>query len=71
MKKSGNAIHIPTTTFYITAIILVALSSFFVSMIAANVEILHSALIWKAVAWCSAVAIIGIAITIFLPKVLK
>lgn len=29
MKKSGNAIPIPTTTFYITIAILVALSSFF------------------------------------------
>ncbi len=71
MKKADNAIHIPATAFYITIIILVALSSFFASIITANVEILHSALIGKAVAWCSAVAIIGIAITIFLPKVLK
>ena len=71
IKKADNAIHIPATAFYITIIILVALSSFFASIITANVEILHSALIGKAVAWCSAVAIIGIAITIFLPKVLK
>ena len=71
MKKSGNAIHIPATAFYITVIILVALSSFFVCIIVANTEILHSAVIWKAVTWCSAMAVLGIAITILLPKVLK
>lgn len=71
MKKSGNAIPVPVTAFYITIIILVALSSFFVSIIVANAEILHSALIWKVVVGCTLMAIIGIAITIFLLKVLK
>ena len=71
MKKSGNAIPITATTFYIIVIILVALSSFFVCIIVANTEILHSAVIWKAVTWCSAMAVLGIAITILLPKVLK
>ena len=67
IKKAANFIPIPATAFYITIIILVALSSFFV----ANAEILHSAVIWKAVAGCSAVSVLGIAITILLPKVLK
>ena len=71
IRKIDSHIFIPHTIFYVLIIILVALSSFFASIIIANAEILHSALIWKAVAWCSAVAIIGIAITIFLPKVLK
>ena len=71
MKKADNAIPIPATAFYITIIILVALSSFFVCIIVANAKILHSAVIWKAAVWCSAVAVLGIAITIFLPKVLK
>ncbi len=71
MKKADNAIPIPATAFYITIIILVALSSFFVCIIVANTEILHSAVIWKAVTWCSAMAVLGIAITILLPKVLK
>ena len=53
MKKSGNAIPITATTFYIIVIILVALSSFFVSMIVANTEIFHSNLICKAVAICA------------------
>ncbi len=71
MKKADNAIPIPATAFYITIIILVALSSFFVCIIVANTEILHSAVIWKAVTWCSAMAVLGIAITILFPKVLK
>ena len=70
MKKSGNAIHIPTTTFYITAIILVALSSFFVSMIVANTEIFHSNLICKAVAICALIAISGTVMAIIVPKIL-
>lgn len=70
IKKSGNAIPIPVTTFYITIIMLVALSSFFVSMIVANVEILHSALIWKAVAICALIAISGTVMAIIAPKIL-
>lgn len=71
IKKAANFIPIPAIAFYITIIILVTLSSFFVCIIVANAEILHSALIWKAVAWCSAVAVLGIAITILLLKELK
>ena len=71
IKKAANFIPIPATAFYITIIILVALSSFFVCIIVANTEILHSAVIWKAVTWCSAMAVLGIAITILLPQVLK
>lgn len=70
MKKSGNAIHIPATAFYITIVILVALSSFFVSMIVANAEILHSNLIWKAVSVCVLIAILGIVLAIIIPKIL-
>ena len=70
MKKSGNAISIPATAFYITIIILVALSSFFVSMIVANAEILHSSLIWKAVAICVLIAISGTAMAIIVPNIL-
>ena len=70
MKKSGNAIPITATTFYIIVIILVALSSFFVSMIVANAEILHSALIWKAVTVCAIIAILGTVMAIIVPKIL-
>ena len=70
IKKADNAIHIPATTFYITIIILVALSSFFASMIVANVEILHSSLIWKAVAICALIAISGTVMAIIAPKIL-
>ena len=70
MKKSGNAIPIPATAFYITVIILVALSSFFVSIIIANAVVLHSALIWKAVAICILIAISGTVMAIVVPKIL-
>ena len=71
IRNADNYILIPHLVFYILIIILVTLSSFFASIIVANTEILHSAVIWKAVTWCSAVAVLGIAITILLPKVLK
>lgn len=71
MKKTYNAIYIPATAFYITIIILVALSSFFASIIIANAEILHSALIWKGVLWTVLIAVVGITTMIFLSKVLN
>lgn len=70
MKKSSNAIPVPVTAFYITIIILVALSSFFVSIILANAEIIHSSLIWKAVVICVIIAISGTAMAIIVPKIL-
>lgn len=71
IKKVDNTIHIPATVFYITIIILVALSSFFASIIIANAEILHSALIWKSVLWTVLIAVVGITTMIFLSKVLN
>lgn len=60
----------PYTAFYILIIMLVALSSFFVSIIVANVEILYSSLIWKAVACCTLIAVIGIVMAIVVSKIL-
>lgn len=71
IRKADGHIFIPHTIFYILIIILVVLFSFFASIMIANAEILHSALIWKVAIGCAAVAIIGIAITILLPKMLK
>ena len=71
IRKADSHIFIPYTIFYILIIILVALSSFFASIIIANAEILHSAVICKVAIGCAAVAIIGIAITILLSKMLK
>lgn len=71
IKKAANFIPIPATAFYITIIILVALSSFFVCIIVANTEILHSALIWKAALWTILIATAGITIMILLSKVLN
>ena len=62
--------HFCIGTFYIIVIILVALSSFFVSMIVANTEIFHSNLICKAVAICALIAISGTVMAIIVPKIL-
>lgn len=68
MKKADNAIHIPDTAFYILIIIVVALSYFFVCMIGANAEILHSLLIWKAVIGCILMVVLGIGIAVVIQK---
>lgn len=70
ISKANNYIFIPHTIFYILIIILVTLSSFFVSIIVANAEILHSSLIWKTVAYCTLIAVIGIVMAIVMPKIL-
>ena len=70
IKKAANFIPVPATAFYITIIILVALSSFFVCMIVTNAEILHSGLIWKATTGCILMAVLGISIAVTIPKLL-
>ena len=47
---------------------VVALSSFFVCMIVANAEILHSGLIWKAVIGCILMVVLGIGIAVIIQK---
>ena len=69
-READNATPIPATAFYILIIILIALSSFFMSMIVANAEILHSRLIWKAVICCILIAVLGIGIAIIVQKFL-
>ena len=70
MKKADNAIPIPDTAFYILIIIVVALSSFFVCMIVANSEILHSGLIWKAAIGCILMVVLEISIALIVQKFL-
>ena len=70
MKKADNTIPIPDTAFYILIIIVVALSSFFVCMIVANAEILHSGLIWKAVIGCILMVVLEIGIALIVQKFL-
>lgn len=70
ISKANRYISMPYTAFYILIIILVALSSFFVSIIVANAEILHLKLIWKAVTYCTLIAVIGIVMAIAVPKIL-
>ena len=71
IRKADSYIFIPHTIFYILIIILVTLSSFFVSIIVANVEILHSAVIGKVVLWTILITAIGITTMILLLKVLN
>ena len=67
---ADNYVLIPHWVFYILIIILVALSSFFAGIIIANAEILHSALIWKVVACCTFMAILGLGIAVAILKFL-
>lgn len=68
---ADNYVLIPHLVFYILIIILVALSSFFASIIVANTEVLHSALIWKAAIGCILIAILGIGIAVIVQKFLN
>lgn len=70
IRKADNYILIPHSVFYILMIILVALSSFFASIIVANTEVLHSALIWKAAICCILIAVLGIGIAVIVQKFL-
>ena len=70
IRKIDSHIFIPHTIFYILIIILVVLFSFFASIIVANVEILHSALIWKAAIGCILMATLGIGIAVAIQKFL-
>lgn len=71
IHQADSYILIPYLVFYILIIILVALSSFFASIIIANAEILHSALIWKVALWIVLIAVAGITSMIFLSEVLN
>ena len=69
IRKADNYILIPHLVFYILIIILVALSSFFASIIIANAEILHSTLIWKAAIGCIFMAALGIGTAVTIQKI--
>ena len=71
IRKADNYILIPHLVFYILIIILVALSSFFASIIVANTDVLHSTLIWKAAICCILMAVLGIGITVVIQKFLN
>ena len=71
IRKANRYISMPYTAFYILIIIQVALSSFFVSIIVANVEILHSAVIGEVVLWTILITATGITTMILLLKVLN
>lgn len=70
IRKADSYILIPHLVFYILIIILVALSSFFASIIIANAEILHSTLVWKAAIGCIFMAALGIGTAVTIQKFL-
>ncbi len=70
IRKADEYIFIPHTTFYILIIILVTLSAFFASIIIANAETLHSAVIWKVAIGCILMAALGIGIAVTIQKFL-
>ena len=65
-----NRISLSHKAFYILIVILIALFSFLICMIVANVEFLHSWLIWRMVAACGLIAILGITMVIVVHKLL-
>lgn len=68
IRKADSYIFMPYTAFYILTIILVALSSFFISTIVANAEVVHSVLIWKVTICCILMAVLGIGIAVIVQK---
>lgn len=71
ISKANRYISMPYTAFYILIVVLIALSSFFISIIVANVEILHSAVIGKVVLWTILITAAGITAMILLSKALN
>ena len=71
IHQADSYVLIPHLVFYILIIILVALSSFFASIIVANAEVLLSAVIWKIVACCTFMAVLGIVCAVVIPKLLN
>lgn len=70
IHQADSYVLIPHLVFYILIIILVALSSFFASIIVANTDVLHSTLIWKAAICCILIAVLGIGIAVIVQKFL-
>lgn len=68
VAQMDNRISLSHKAFYILIITLIALSSFLVCMIVANVE--HSWLIWRMVTACGFIAIMGIMMVVVVHKFL-
>ena len=71
ITQVDNRISLSHKAFYILIVILIALSSFLVCMIVANVEFLHSWLIWRMVAACGFILILGITMVLAVMRILK
>lgn len=71
IAQMDNRISLSHKAFYILIVILIALSSFLVCMIVANVDFLHSWLIWRMVAACGFILILGITMVLAVMRILK
>ena len=60
IAQMDNRIYLSYKAFYILIVILITLSSFLICMIVANVEFLHSRLVWKTITCCGFITILGI-----------
>ena len=69
--QMDNRIYLSYKAFYILIVILIALSSFLVCIIVANVEFLHSWLIWRMVAACGLIVILGITMVMLVMRILE
>ena len=69
--QMDNRIYLSYKAFYILIVILIALSSFLVCMIVANVEFLHSGLVWKTIACCGFITILGIMMVVVVMRICK
>ena len=69
-QKDEDRIRVPTRVFYILAICLVSLFCFFICIVAANIHLLKSNLLWKIIGWSIGMATIGV-VMIVVPKLLE
>lgn len=68
IAQMDNHISLSYKAFYILIVILIALSSFLFCMIVANVEFLHSWLIWKILAGCVFIAVLGLTMVMIVMR---
>lgn len=75
IAQMDNRISLSYKAFYILIVILIviliALSSFWVCIIVANVEFLHSWLVGRMVAACGVIVILGITMVVVITKIIE
>ena len=67
LSSIDGCIAIPTQAVYISFVCMVSLATFMLCIIILNLQFWHSSLIWKFVGITIGIAVIGVAITHYLP----